>query len=351
MKKSFAEEERDDVPYLRCLADRKGLLIGTAVNDWALRSGDAPYQQILQKQFNVVVAENACKWGSLRPSRSVFDFTDADRIQQLAEDNKQKFRGHCLVWHNWNGNPEWLNRFHGSAQEKQALLEEHIGTVVRHFGGKIFAWDVVNEALEDQQPAPSCPALRKSIWSDIPDFIDLAFRRAHEAAPPSTQLFYNDYNVASCRGWSKPKADAMLHLVRGMLERGVPIHGVGFQLHTNTHANTSMLMDGIRENVRRYADLGIVVHMTEVDVPGGQWDHGKFHPLPADKWTDADRATQADIYGELLKICVEEPNVKAFLSWGFTDKYTWLPEDCPLPWDRQYGEKPAVKAMRRALEA
>jgi len=156
-------------------------------------------------------------------------------------------------------------------------------------------------------------------------------------------LFYNDYSIASDSGWTKTKSDKVYNWIAGLKAKGVPIDGIGFQLHIDVAYQESMF-PGIISNIRRFAALGLEVHFTEIDVacsPYGTKCAG---------WTPTQASTQARVYSQLLKICMQESACKSFETWGFTDAHTWLGEsEHPLPWDQNYAPKPAANAIINVL--
>ena len=240
-------------------------------------------------------------------------------------------RGHTLVWHQQV--PGWIENRSWSRDELMEVLREHITTVVTRYRGRIGAWDVVNEAVADNG------SLRESIWLDVigPEYIALAFQWAHEA-DPDARLFYNDYSAEGLGG----KSDAVYALVEGLVDDGVPIHGVGLQMHVSTEF-TPPAAD-VAANVERLGQLGMEVHITEMDVR---------MPIPA---TDSRLAQQADVYQTMLEVCLEAWNCTALVLWGFTDRYSWVPNTfdgygSALIFDEDYEEKFAYDALIRAIES
>ncbi len=217
-----------------------------------------------------------------------------------------------------------------------AILKDHIFTVVSHYRGQVNVWDVVNEAVNDVGGI-----LRDAIWyRDIgPDYIDWAFRWAHEANLQA-HLFYNDYGAEGLG----TKSNAIYALVKGMLQRGVPIYGVGLQMHTSL-LNAPNEQDVIT-NMRRLAALGLKVQITEMDVA-----------IQGDTHSMAQRLTlQAQIYSNMLHTCLVVKACEAFVMWGFTDRYTWIPiatghPDAPLIFDTSYRPKPAYTAISQELKS
>jgi endo-1,4-beta-xylanase len=249
----------------------------------------------------------------------------------FAEKHGMKVRGHTLVWH--LALPKWVDETKLSHEELTAALRDHIRTEMTHFRGRLCAWDVVNEALEDDGTP------RDTVWRRAlgPDYLDQVYRWAHEA-DPKTKLFYNDYNAEGLG----VKSDAVYALVKGMKERGVPIHGVGLQMHLL--GGPPPPVADVAANMKRLAALGLEIHVTELDVA-----------IQDMKGTEAERlAEQAQIYRQVLETCLSQPACKALVMWGFTDAHTWIPEvtnhpDAPLIFDEEYRPKPAYIAMREAL--
>ncbi len=312
---------------LRAMAAAKGIDLGAAVAVGPLRS-DPQYAEVLKTEFGMTVGENAFKWESIHPLSSLYNFDDTDEIVAFAEANGMKLRGHTLVWHQQN--PGWLAGKIKTREEAIAVLKDHIDTVVGRYKGKIVAWDVVNEAIDD-----STGELRESPWLTAigPDYIALAFQFAHEA-DPEAKLYYNDYGAEGVGG----KGDAVYELVKGLKEQGVPIHGVGWQGHLQ---GSSFIAD-FKANGERLAELGLEIAITELDVR---------IKVPAN---DTGLAQQAKIYSNITATCLALPNCKAIVTCGFTDRYSWVPDFFPgagaaLPFDENYAKKPAYEAIAEAL--
>lgn len=307
------------IPSLRSLAEKCGIYIGAAVERSLLDIPD--YAYTLKQEFNMLTTENALKFGPVHPEPNVYSFSDADYIISFAESNGMKVRGHTLVWHRQL--PAWVTQGRYTREEWMNILREHIMTVVGRYRGRIYAWDVVNEAINDDG------TLRDTIWlrGIGPEYIELAFRWAHEADPQAL-LFYNDYGAEGLG----VKSDAVYNLVKNLLEKGVPIHGVGLQMHISLENPPNP--QEVAANIRRLNELGLEVHITEMDVR---------IRTPA-RWEDL--VKQAEIYREILKVCLSAENCKAFVMWGFTDRYSWIPSHfsgygSALIFDETYKPKPA----------
>jgi endo-1,4-beta-xylanase len=352
---------------LREAARGAGMLIGAAVRPAQL--SEAAYASTLVREFNMLEPEDALKWEVVHPERQSFDFSQADQIVDFATRHGMKVRGHTLVWHRQN--PKWLTEGNYTSGELAEILEKHIKTVVGHCRGKIFAWDVVNEAFDELHPG----TLRSTLWRDQPgidiaedaaashqllaasnpvrpkvearssqrtySYIEQCFRWAHEADPQAL-LFYNEAEAEVMN----PKSDAIYAMVRDFRQRGIPIDGVGLQMHiTNLHADVA----SISANIGRFTSLGVQVHITEMDVA-----------LPVDGGGNAraeDLERQADVYREIAAACLSHPGCTAVQTWGFTDKYSWIgshskhTQGAALLFDGGYRAKPAYAALRGALEA
>lgn len=316
---------------LRASADRRGFLVGAAVTAQPL-GNDSSYQDTLKREFNVVVAENVFKWEVIHPAKRKYDFTEADALVAFAEANGMAIRGHTLVWHNQL--PAWLTGGDFTRDESIAILRDHINTLMTRYKGRIIAWDVVNEAIDD---ATGQLRTASFLFQKIgPDYVKLAFQFAREA-DPSAKLYYNDYSNEGL-GF---KSDNVYALLQSLKSEGVPVDGIGWQMHVE---NGFRIGDQHRANAMRLAALGLELSITELDVRASL-------PLSA-----ADLQSQAESYREVVEFCLSQPNCKALLTWGFTDKYSWIPGvftgmGDALIFDANYQPKPAYLAMQQVLQA
>jgi endo-1,4-beta-xylanase len=325
---------------LREYADRAGVLVGAAVEPRLL---DEPeYATTLAREFNMLTAENALKWGGIRPTRGRFNFAPGDRLVAFAQKHRMKVRGHTLLWSEYN--PDWLVKGNFTPGQMSEMLREHIERVMKHYRGKVFAWDVANEVfLADGSIEPS-------VWYDRPGiglkgkgtaYVEQAFRWAR-AADPDALLFYNDYDTEGLN----PKSDAVYEMVKDFRARGVPLDGVGIQAHIVDLEAKDLVT--VEQNIARLSALGLQVHITEMDVglPAGAG-------LPG----EALLKRQAEIYRRVADACLRQPRCTAFQTWGFTDKYTWIPQftkgakGAPLPFDRDYKKKLAYDALLEVFRA
>jgi endo-1,4-beta-xylanase len=325
---------------LRQKADNAGLLIGTAVRPSQL--SEPAYALTLAREYNMLEPEDAMKWWVLRPDAATYDFRQGDEVVRFAQAHQMKVRGHCLVWGRYN--PDWLTQGHFTDHDLARLLREHIAHVMSHYQGQVFAWDVVNEALDENGE------VRDSLWYNQPGiglagkgtaYIEQVFRWAHEADPQAL-LFYNE---AEGEGLNR-KSDAIYAIVKDFKRRGVPIDGVGLQLHLPT---LDADISAIASNVARLAALGLQVHITELDVS---------LPIDSDGRSRAeDLRRQAEVYRGIVRACLSSAGCTAIQTWGFSDKYSWIGSHSrgtrgqALPFDRAYQPKSAYVAILQELSA
>ena len=240
---------------LRQAADQRGIHFGAAVDP--SHFSETAYTATLSREYSQAEPENAMKFGPIHPGVSTYDFSAADSIVSFAHANNMAMRGHTLLWHNQN--PSWLTSGNYSPAQLSAILQSHISTVVGRYAGQLYAWDVVNEAFNDDG------TMRSTIWYNSPGigltgtaYIEQAFQWAH-AADPQALLFYNDYNGEL----SNAKSDAIYKMAQDFKSRAVPIHGIGLQMHLTTNTGSLSSMEA---NIKRITDLGLQVQFTELDV-------------------------------------------------------------------------------------
>lgn len=302
-------------------------LMGTAVT-WPTLGNNSAYANIAGRRFDIVTPENEMKWDATEPTRGVYNFATSDAIVKFAIEHGQQVHGHALAWHVQN--PAWLTAGNFTRTELIAILTQHINAIMTRYRGTVTVWDVVNEPIGDDA------LLRSSVWSQGigSDYLDIAFFAAR-AADPTAKLYINDYNIE----YAGAKADAMYNLVAGMVSRGVPIDGVGFQTHTSPGWTTTQ---SLGTQFARYTALGLDVAVTELDVRV---------PVPV---TPASLSAQAATYQSVVDACLATTRCSAITTWGFTDAYSWIPSFFPgfgaaLPWDAAFRPKPAYSALAPLL--
>jgi len=327
---------------LRRLAQRQDMYVGAAVRYKPLRD-DPAYRRAVSSQFNLLVAENAMKFRYLHPKPDRYNFGRADALVAFARRHGMQVRGHTLLWHaelpdwvRWEKRDALLKRrrrvekkWHPDAL--RAVMEDHIKTVVGRYRGHVQYWDVVNEAV-----STLADGLRETIWQKTlgDAYIADAFRFAH-AADPAAKLFYNDFLAEDLNA----KSDRVYALVKELLAQEVPIHGVGLQGHMHFRP---VDRNDLVANLRRFADLGLEIHLTEVDV-------GIPKPI-----TPGKLKKQAIHYRRLMDACLAVDACTAFVTWGVSDAISWVPRffpqfTQPLLLDRDFAPKPAYYALTHAL--
>jgi endo-1,4-beta-xylanase len=298
------------------------------------------HAQLLTKHFNDITPGNAMKWDATERTEGTFTFSTADSLVAFAKTNNMLVRGHNLVWDSqipaWvfldlNGNP-----MTPTAANKALLLQRmqnHINAVVTHFGSAVYVWDVVNEPIDASQP----DGLRHSMWYQIigPEYIDDAFRFAREAAPPDVKLFVNDYNTQD-----PARRTALYNLVTGMQSRGVPIDGVGHEMHSNIQYPSAQ---SIVDAVNLFSSLGLDNQITELDISVYTNNTSKYTTVP-----DSIIARQGYRYRDYLQGFRQlKGKLSSVTFWGLADDNTWLDTfpitrlDLPLLFDTQLQAKPA----------
>jgi len=333
---------------MKAHAAARGLLTGCAVNAKLFRD-DPDFRALLAEQYSIVVPENCLKFGWLRPTADSYNFDDADALVSFAEAHGMKVRGHNFVWH--EALPKW---FASTVNKDNArrLLVDHITTVGRRYKGKIHSWDVVNEAIWIKDGRPD--GLRSSSpWFEMlgPEYLDLAYSTAREA-DPNALLTYNEYGIEYDTEDDAKKRVAVLGLLRRMKAAGTPIDALGIQSHIHA-GRTETFGKGLRELIDGARTLGLQVFITEMDVNDDR--------VASDDIAARDKAV-AEVYGSYLDTVLRGPEVKAVLTWGATDKNTWLNNgpkfrplhptrpQRPLPFDAEYKPTPAFFAMRDSFD-
>lgn len=319
--------------------------VGVAVpaDPWPNSLLQSPERQtIVIRHFNSLTAENIMKMAYLQPERGHFSFADADALVDFAERYGMIMHGHALVWHTQA--PDWMNELSAPAAEFRDVLTTHIRTVAAYYASRMESWDVVNEAFLDEVPTE----YRDTIWYRNlgPDYIELAFRTARDA-DPDADLYYNDYDISGAIG--PQKLDRILVMIDDFLERGVPIDGIGFQMHVSIKEPS---LDEIRESLSKAVARGIKVRLSELDIAvNPDNDQTVFTPALA--------AAQRQHYEDVVRIYRETvpPAQRGGITlWGITDGDSWIPgfrnrPDWPLLFDAEFQPKPALQGMADGLQA
>jgi endo-1,4-beta-xylanase len=298
---------------LGAAAAQSGRYFGTAVA--AGRLGDSQYTTILDREFNMVTAENEMKWDTVESSRGNFNFGPGDQIANRAQSHNQRLRGHTLVWHSQL--PGWVSNIR-DANTLRSVMNNHITMLMNHYKGKIYAWDVVNEAFAD-----CCNGdLRGSVFRDVlgNGFLEEAFRTARNV-DPAAKLCYNDYNIED---WNSAKTQGVFRMVSDFKARGVPIDCVGLQSHFGSGGPPS----SFQTTLSSFAALGVDVQLTELDI--------------------ANATTNG--YTNTTRACMNVPRCTGITVWGIRDSDSWRSGENPLLFSGA-NKKPAYDATLAVLNS
>ncbi|MFI7078850.1 endo-1,4-beta-xylanase [Micromonospora sp. NPDC049903] len=297
---------------LGAAAAQSGRYFGAATSSFMF--SNSQHTTILNREFNSIVAENEMKWDATEPQQNGFNFTGGDRLVAHARANGMSVRGHALVWHAQQ--PGWAQNLSGTALRN--AMTNHITRVAGHFRGQIHSWDVVNEAFADGGGGGRRDSNLQRTGND---WIEVAFRTAR-TADPSAKLCYNDYNTDGINA----KSTGIYNMVRDFKARGVPIDCVGFQSHLGT-----TLSSDYQANLQRFADLGVDVQITELDVAQG--------------------SNQASIYERVTRACLAVARCTGITVWGVRDNDSWRRNENPLLFDANGNKKPAYQSVLNALNS
>ena len=294
---------------------------------WGHVDDDPAYMRLYEHEVDAITAGVDMHWGNVHPERDAYDFEAADRIVEFGESQDKLVRGHPLVWdHPWMM-PRWFNETDWARAELIEVMRDHITTLVSRYRGRVEEWDVVNE------PIAADGSLRENVWLETigPEYIEMAFRIAHEA-DPSAKLYVNEYDVEVVNA----KSDGLHRLVDDLRARGVPVHGVGFQAHfTNGRAPGTAELGA---NLDRFATLGVDLQISEMDVADDEPDSPERRELQAAAFRDAASA------------CRAEPACVRLTTWQLSDRFSWLgAERRPLPFDSALQPKPAWHALEQVM--
>lgn len=339
----------------------KSFLVGTALNTHQTsKDCDPAIVSTITHHFNCIVPENCLKPDGIQPREGHFTWNHADRFVEFGEQHGMTVNGHVLVWHAQT--PEWFFKDSLGRPASKALLTErmrnHIHTLVGRYKGRIHGWDVVNEAIADDG------TLRKSAWYEIlgPEFIEMAFRFAHEA-DPDAELYYNDYSLSS-----PAKRETVCRIVRQLKAKGLRIDAVGMQSH---HGLDFPRMEDYEQSIEAFAACGVKVMVTELDLnvlpypesfSGAAIDQDYAYNERMNPYKNGLPAEVEQRINErwltLFRIYKKHRHqISRVTLWGVSDADSWL-NDWPvkgrtaygLLFDRQYQPKPVLKDIIRLFE-
>lgn len=324
---------------------RNKFVVGAAVEPSQIAEGITE-GDILKDQFNAITAENVMKPQALSPTEGAYTFAAADSLLAFADANNMALRGHTLLWH--RATPDYF--FQGTRDEIKARLEKYVTDVVTHFKGRVYAWDVVNEVISDDDGATA--PYRNSNWYQAaggPEYIDWVFEAARKA-DPDVLLFINDYNTELAG-----KRARLLQVVKDLQDRGVPLDGVGHQMHIQAATPTADVLAAIDDVDNQF--MGLVNHVTELDIsiysdPGSCFETQTN--CAADYGDNVPQAViddQAQKYRDLYTGFAARPSVTSVTTWGVSDAESWLNsfpvnrQNAPLLYDRGRSAKTALRAI------
>lgn len=352
-------EEEEIYPSLSEVYEN-AFLIGAALNDAHIYREDVQGLTLAQTHFNSITPENVMKWEEIHPEPDKFDFDAADRYVEFGEEHDMFIIGHTLVWHSQT--PGWVfEDEEGNPLDRDELLErmrEHIHTIVGRYQGRVDGWDVVNEAIEEDG------SMRESPWYRIigEDYIEKAFEFAREA-DPDAELYYNDYSLEN-----PSKREGAIWLMEQLLERGVPITGIGTQGHFSLDWPDP---EEVEQTVIDFAGLGLDVMVTELDIdvlPPAMDYMGadvsvnvelrdELNPWP-EELPDSVQQRLTERYADLFEVYLRyRDDITRITFWGVTDGDSWKNDwpvrgrtNYPLLFDREWQPKPAFFAVVEKAE-
>jgi endo-1,4-beta-xylanase len=299
-------QSTDTLPTtLKGMAARSSRYFGASIYSGFRSPSSAAYNAVLAREFSMLVAGNDMKWDHIQPTRTTFTWTWGDSMVAFALKNGMKMRGHTLTWHSQV--PAYIRSQGWTADTARVVLTEHINAVVTHFKDRIYAWDVVNEPIDDSG------ILRDTLFARSMGgtaFFETAFRTAR-AADPNTLLFWNDYNIET----PGPKQDSTFAWIKRLKEAGVPIDGVGFQAHLGITAGGGGAgsQQVFYATLSRFASLGLKIHLTELDVR-----------LPTEGGGTVELEAQRQAWQNIVGACRLVTACEAIVVWGVNDGESWL---------------------------
>ncbi|HWB26791.1 MAG TPA: endo-1,4-beta-xylanase [Chitinophagaceae bacterium] len=330
-------------------------MIGAAVNTAQFEEKDTAAAALLKQQFNAVTPENCMKAGIIQPGWSNYNFGEADSLVAFAAANKLAVNAHCLIWHSQL--PGFMRRMQDADSVRQYFIN-HINTVAGRYDGKVYSWDVVNEALNEDG------SLRNTIFRQKlgNGYVTEAFRLAQTAAP-HTKLYYNDYNIEQPQ-----KREGAIALVRNIQKAGVRIDGIGIQGHWNIR---HLPLQEIEASIKAFSSLGVKVMFTELDISvlpdpphlaGADVNQQALYSKQSNPFAnglpDSMQVKLANAYASLFRLFLKyKSSVGRITFWGVNDRQSWLNNwpvhgrtNYPLPFDRQNKPKAAFYAILKTKQ-
>jgi endo-1,4-beta-xylanase len=319
--------------------------MGAAINSPDIQNKGL-YQLTLTTEYNSVTPDYELKLDYTEPQQGVFNYAAGDFLVSFAAQNHLRFHAHNLIWH--QALPDWVINFQGDSLAWENLFKTHIEGEAAHYKGQVASWDVVNEALRDDNGSLRDQDISPgdgSIWRQHlgPDYIARAFQYAHEA-DPGALLFYNDYG----QEWDPVKLDSMVALVTSLKTRGIPISGIGMQLHTDITVNNNSITTALQ----KLAATGLLVHISELDI---SVNPGNDPNIIYSAGLQSLQASKYQFIAETYRASVPAAQRYGITTWQFSDADSWIPayyhrKDWPLPFDSVYQQKQAYFGLRKGLD-
>jgi endo-1,4-beta-xylanase len=352
---SFIPPVSKTLPVTVTLKSAASFPIGTATDATPIQNNSL-YSGVLFTEFNSVTCESAMEFDRVEWAPGSFNFSMADSVVTFAQQHNQRVHGHTLIWH--DALPNWVVNFTGDSAAWENIFKNHIIGMVSHYKGKVASWDVVNEAIRDDDgtlinqdyAGPGSGSLwRQHLGSD---YIARAFQYAH-AADPNAILFYNDYGNDN-GGWNDTKLNALLALVANLKSRNIPIGGIGIQMHINIRTDNS----NIAATLRKMAATGLKIHISELDISVNPTNNPGYFPYnPNIIYTDSLQNIQADKFqfiAEIYQITVPPAQRFGITVWEFSDAYCDAAfdklKDWPLLFDNNYQKKATYYGFLKGLQ-
>jgi endo-1,4-beta-xylanase len=256
-----------------------------------------------------VTCENEMKWQVIEPNQDSFAYGDADAIVNWARGAGMKVKGHTLVWHSQMS--EWMGSL--NAEQTRSAVQNHIDNLLEHYQGKVYAWDVVNEAVETNTDVGDNNArMRPTHFYNqlgenyIAEMFEYTRQKLDSLGDTDVKLYYNDYSIDA----DNEKVQFVYQMIKGMVDDGVPIDGVGFQMHIGPPNNYNVTGETVRNNMKLFTDIGLEVLISEMDINlcGGQ----------------VSAQQQLELYHDVVEACVQNVKCTAITFWGIDDPRSWL---------------------------
>ena len=339
----FSESARADTATLRSAAERRGLFWGAAVQSTQLKS-ETDFAALVARECSVVVPEWEMKWSSIERDQGQPRYGHADAIVKFAKEHQLKVRGHALVWH--RSMPKWARETIKQNSDWNSLASFIAATLDRYNDSNFIHWDVLNEVIEPRDGRAD--GLRSSSYLNAfgPDYIRRALVLAYEHAP-NVRLYINEYGLDYDGQVERDRRSALLRLIENLKKANIPFHGIGIQGHLYGRGKSKFSQEALRRFLADVASHGLKITITELDVPEADVS------LPVE---ERDRRVAEEVT-RYLDVVLDEPAVEGIVTWGLSDRYSWLnaklrgsgTKNRGLPFDENLAPKPVTRAIVEAL--